>query len=98
METCEAIFSNKTPFNNNITLSEKYHIVTDSTAIHNDIYRNIVKGCFPVNLKNADITPTFKKDDRLLKINYRPVGILPTLSKSYIPKFTNILMGFFLNI
>ena len=52
-------------------------------AIHNDINRNIVKGCFPVNLKNADTTPTFKKDERLLKINYRPVNILATLSKVY---------------
>ena len=50
-------------------------------AIHNDINRNIVKGRFPVNLKNADITPTFKKDDHLLKINYSPVSILATLSK-----------------
>ena len=48
-----------------------------------DIKRNIDKGCFPVNLKNADITPIFKKFDRLLKINYRPVSILATLSKIY---------------
>ena len=68
-------------------------MLTSVFAIHNDINRNIVKGCFPVNL--ADITPTFKKDDRLLKINYRPVRFM---KKSYIPKFTNILMGFFLNI
>ena len=52
-------------------------------AIHNDINRNIVKGCFPVYLKNPDITPTFKKDDRLLKINYMPVSILVTLSEVY---------------
>ena len=48
-----------------------------------DINRNIEKECFPVNLKNADITPIFKKFDRLLKINYRPVSILATLSKIY---------------
>ena len=38
---------------------------------------------FPQKLKNADITPLFKKTDRLLKSNYRPVSILPTLSKIY---------------
>ena len=38
---------------------------------------------FPPNLKDADITPTFRKDDRLLKTNYIPISILPTLSKIY---------------
>ena len=32
---------------------------------------------------NTDITPTFKKEDSLLKANYRPVSILATLSKVY---------------
>ena len=41
------------------------------------------KGIFPSNLKNADITPLFKKLDRLHKSNYRPVSILPRLSKIY---------------
>ena len=54
-----------------------------ASVICNDLNSNIERGCFPVNLKNADITPTFKKADRLLKINYRPVSILPTLSKIY---------------
>ena len=71
-------------------------------AIHNDINRNIVKGCFPVNLKNADITPTFKKDDRLLKINYRAVSILATLSKFFgkilYPQIYEYFNGIFLNI
>ena len=54
-----------------------------ASVICNDINSNIEEGCFPVNLKNADITPTSKKADRHLKINYRPVSILPTLSKIY---------------
>ena len=49
----------------------------------NDVCRCIENGTFPDNLKNADITPTFKKDDRLIKANYRPISILPTLSKIY---------------
>ena len=40
-------------------------------------------GLFLLILKNADIKPTFKKEDRLLKANYRPVSILATLSKVY---------------
>ena len=34
-------------------------------------------------MKKADITPIFKKGDRLLKTNYRPVSILATLAKVY---------------
>ena len=71
-------------------------------AIHNDINRNIVKGCFPVNHKNADITPTFKKDDRLLIINYRPMNISKVYEKILYPQiyeyfeeiFSKFLGGF----
>ena len=34
-------------------------------------------------LKYADITPIFKKDDKADKTNYRPISILPNLSKIY---------------
>ena len=48
-----------------------------------DINRCIIDSIFPINLKNADITPVFKNQDRLLKTNYRPVSILPTIAKIY---------------
>ena len=54
-----------------------------ATVICSDINQCIDTGSFPSNLKNAGITPLFKKIDRLLKSNYRPVSILPTLSKIY---------------
>ena len=41
----------------------------------------LMKGVFPDDLKLADITPKFKKEDILNKENYRPVSILPHLSK-----------------
>ena len=41
------------------------------------------KGVFPNDLKLADITPIFKKEDSLNKENYRPVSILPHLSKVF---------------
>ena len=65
-------------------------------VLRNDINRNIDKGYFPVNLKNADITPIFKKYDRLPKMNYRPVSILSQrIMKTFsILKFTNILIEF----
>ena len=48
------------------------------------IYENSVnKGIFPSALKHADITPGHKKDETTLKDNYRPVSILPTVSKIF---------------
>ena len=38
---------------------------------------------FPSSLKKADITPVFKKDDKFLKNNYRPIGVLPSVSNIY---------------
>ena len=38
---------------------------------------------FSNNLKNAEIIPTFKKNERINKSNNRPISILPTLSKIY---------------
>ena len=39
------------------------------------------KASFSNSLKQADITPVHKKDDTNDKNNYRPVSILPSLSK-----------------
>ena len=38
---------------------------------------------FLSNLKGADILPTHKKKDKSDIENYRPISILPTLSKIY---------------
>ena len=38
---------------------------------------------YPNGLKYADVTPVFKKDDKSEKSNYRPISILPNLSKVY---------------
>ena len=38
---------------------------------------------FPYELKRADIIPCHKKDDTTNKINYRPISLLPTVSKVY---------------
>ena len=38
---------------------------------------------FPSNLKAADILPTHKMKDKSDIENYRPISILPTLSKIY---------------
>ena len=38
---------------------------------------------FPNSLKLADVTPAHKKDERIIKGNYRNVSILPPVSKIY---------------
>ena len=41
------------------------------------------KADFPSSLKLADITPAHKKNERTIKNNYRPVSILPSISKVF---------------
>ena len=61
--------------------------------VTSDIYRpafqqiwndEILKKChFPENLKLADITPVFKKEDKNLAKTYRAISVLPTLYKVF---------------
>ena len=43
----------------------------------------INKGVFPDSLKIANITPAHKKDEPTEEENYRPVSVLPLLSKIF---------------
>ena len=42
-----------------------------------------MNGKFPTTLKNANFTPVHKKDDPTDKTNFRPVSVLPLLSKVF---------------
>ena len=54
-----------------------------SSSYITTIYKNsITNSCYP-SLKWADITPVHKKDDKSLKSNYRPISILPSVSKIF---------------
>ena len=46
-----------------------------------DFNVSVLTGTFPKNQKLADVSPIFKALDRYTKTNYRPVSILPALSK-----------------
>ena len=50
------------------------------SKMYND---SIINSNFPEALKKADITPAHKKDERTSKENYRPVSILPSISKIF---------------
>ena len=43
--------------------------------------RSFQEGCFPASWKVALVVPVFKKGDRSLPGNYRPIALLPILSK-----------------
>ena len=55
----------------------------------------IDEGIFPDSLKRAQVTPVFKKADNLSKENYRPVSILPCLSKIFERVIANRLNEYF---
>ena len=76
--------SNKaTTFGNILTkiLKESSKSCSDTLQkLFNDALRD---GYFPDKLKRADIMPLFKKDDPTKAKNYRPVSILPGVSKIF---------------
>ena len=55
-----------------------------SSCLTNIWKTQIISGqIFPDNLKLADSTPVFKKKDSNLAKNYRPVNVLPAVSKIF---------------
>ena len=49
-------------------------------SLFNDMLRSCI---FPCELKLADVIPVFKKDDPLKSKNYRPISVLPAVSKIF---------------
>ena len=74
-------------------------ISSEATA---NILKNLLNdfletGTFPDSLKLADITPVFKKKDPLNKTNYRPVSVLPIVSKLFEKIMQKQINGFISN-
>ena len=76
------IYPNKSP-TKYITPPKMLKISSEATAniLQKLLNESIQTGKFPGSLKLADITPVFKKKDTLNKSNYRPVSVLPIMSK-----------------
>ena len=53
---------------------------------------------FPSDLKVADVTPAFKKKSKTSKDNYRPISILPNISKIYERCLYNQMQTYFDNL
>jgi Reverse transcriptase (RNA-dependent DNA polymerase) len=58
----------------------KHIIVPPLTCFINEA---LISGIFPDSLKIAKVTPIFKSGDPLICSNYRPISILPSLSKIF---------------
>ena len=54
-----------------------------SYILHHNFNSSLFSNKFPKYLKKADTNPVFKKDEKFLKTNYKPVSILLTVSKIY---------------
>ena len=65
-----------------INILKKSKNICQST-LHTLVNCSIRNSFFPGKLKTADISPIFKKEDATNVKNYRPVSVLPTVSKIY---------------
>ena len=62
----------------NVIKHVKEHIKLPLTHICN---LSFITGVFPCELKIANVVPIFKANDEMIFSNYRPVSVLPVLSK-----------------
>ena len=53
---------------------------------------------FPDAKKKASVTPVFKKDDKLLKTNYKPISVLNVFSKVFERFLLNQMLTFIENV
>ena len=74
-------------------IKENINIATN--CIYNNFNNSLLSSYFPSNLKNAEITPIFEKQDRENVENYRLVNILMVLSKVYERCMYNQMYSYF---
>ena len=74
----------------------KHWIIPD--FIYNNFNNSLLSSYFPSTLKIADITPVFIKTNRANVKNYRPVSILPVLSKVYESRMYNQMYAYLYKI
>ena len=74
----------------------KHNWDISSPALH-PIINNAISECtFPSKLKYADIAPLHKNDDVTNKKNYRPISMLPVVSKVF-ERILHKQIGYFIN-
>ena len=71
-----------------------------ASPLTNLINLSIERSCFPSDLKKSELSPLYKCKDSLVSGNYRPLSILPSVSKKFLKRYiisnyTNILSMFY---
>ena len=69
-----------------------------SPVIADLIYKNINSGSFPGQLKSAKVFPPYTNEDKKSdQSNYRPISVLPTISKLFERHVYKHLINYYLN-
>ena len=87
--------SNSVGWDNIPTTILKSNINILAPILSNLINKSLATGIFPKSLKRAKIFAIFKNKDKLDVANYRPISILPVISKVYEKVFYNRLHDYF---
>ena len=77
-----ALKTNKSPGNDNLhvnVIRKLYHEL--KIPLMNIFSQSLKKGIFPEKMKIAKVSPIFKKGDKSILSNYRPISVLPCFSK-----------------
>ena len=74
----------------------KENIDIVSYFLYHNFNNSLSCSTFPTAMKYAEVTPIHKKDDKTDKENYRPISILPNLSKVYERLMYNQIYPYFL--
>ena len=61
----------------------KQHFDIYGPTLHNLVNETFQENIFPEELKLADITPIFKKEDATNVKNYMPISVVPAVSKIF---------------
>ena len=77
------------------TVTLKYIANEISECLTLIINQSITRGIFPDQLKIAKVVPIFKKDDQAQIKNYRPISVLPVMSKIFENAMHTQLMEYF---
>ena len=88
------VISKASPIDSIPPIIIKNHIGIIGAKIEIDFNKAIADGFFPNHMKLADVTPVFKKEDKHLKSNYRPVSILSSMSKVFERLIRNQISNF----
>ena len=70
----------------------KTSLIEPLTLIFNQM---LITGKFPERLKIAKVLPLYKEDDKKLLNNYRPISLLPVISKIFERIIYNQLYSYF---